>query len=110
MSHLHTSSFYVGFENLNSGQGLVASVFTTEPSPEPHFLFLSTCRLAHSSTGAGTLLVPETVDGCYDSLTLETPVHTVRQHARAGSERQARTRHPSLKRSDSVREKCGCSS
>lgn len=95
MSHLHTSSFYVGFEDLNSGQGRVASVFTTEPPHEPHFLFLSACQLTHSSTSAVTHLVPETVGG--DSLTLETPVHTVRQLARTGSERQARTRHRSLK-------------
>ena len=83
----------------------MASVFTTEPPHKPHFLFLSACQLAHSSTSAVTHLVPETVGG--DSLTLETPVHTVRQLARTGSERQARTRHRSLKRSDSVKESVG---
>lgn len=90
----HTSNFHVGFENLNSGQGLVASVFTTEPSPELHFLFLNDCQFAYSSTSAVMLLVPETVGGRYDSLILETPVYTVRQLARTGSERQAHTKHP----------------
>lgn len=73
MSHLHTSSFYVGFEDLNSGQGGVASVLTTEPSPEPHFLFFK--QLA-ACTAVG-LLVPEPVAGCYDSLTSETPQYTL---------------------------------
>lgn len=51
--------------------------------------------------------MPEPVAGCYDSLTSETPQYTL-WGSSPGLE--VRDRHPSLKVSDSVNEKCGCSS